>query len=109
MHTAFYAVDLIGSDGESLSFGVKFVNTDGSDYPFEDYTHTYTLYDQAHGEVMSLDESDGITIDTSSGQVDFLRLEPGLAVGRYEHRLRRTHIATQIVEDYFDGSVTIGY
>jgi len=108
MHTAFFAVDLVGSDGESLAFGVKFVNTDGSAYPFDDYTHAYTVYDDGGSEVLSLDESDGITIDAGTGQVDILRLEPGLAVGYYVHRMRRTHVTTEVVEDYFDGSITIG-
>ena len=109
MHTAFFAVDLSGSDGESLSFALKFVNTDGTAYPFDDYTHEYVLYDVDQNTVMTLTENDGITIDAGSGQVDFLRLEPGLSVGSYVHRVRRTHNDTQIVEDYFDGYVTIGY
>ena len=104
--SAPYRVDLIGSEGETFGFSLYFEMTDGSAFPFDDYTISYVLSDADGCPVFSLSEGDGITVvDEDEGSVSFLS-DYAVEAGDYTHRCRITDEADQVV-DFFDGEVVV--
>lgn len=107
MAGAAYQLNHSLTDDESFEFSVESKITDDSDFPWDDYTHDYSLM-RENGLLFSLTQSDGITITEALNIISFAK-DPTyrLPVGTYRHGYRITHTARGTVFQVFDGSVTV--
>lgn len=107
MAGAAYQHNLSLTDDESFAFSVESKLSDGSDFPWADYTHAYSLM-RENGAVFALSEDDGITITEALNVISFEK-DPAyrLQVGTYRHGYRITHTSSGAVFQIFDGSVTV--
>lgn len=94
------------TDDESFVFTVKIEKPDGSSITWADYTFDYEL--SGCGVKLALDEANGILIDAGE---DFATISADpdyrLRAGQYRQGFRCTHIATGIVTQLFDGTITV--
>jgi hypothetical protein len=104
-NTAPYTVDVTGTDDETFVFVIPFENTDGTAFPFAEYTIEYAVT-QCGCAKLELSEGDGILI--VAPYVRFKAAMGSLTPGEYQHGCRMTEIATGDVYQIFDGTVTIG-
>lgn len=105
--TAPVEVDLSGTDDETFSFNLDFVNSDDTAFPFNLYAIEYRLTRKdCRSTVLTLTQGAGITV--SAPTVSFRKPDgSGLDRGEYEHGCRVKLLSTGDYTQVFDGSVTI--
>jgi len=103
MAAAPHSIDVVGSEGETFSFSVKF--TAAVDLTL--YNIVYTI--GQNGSVLHTfgTVAGGVTADTETNWVTFEDEDLALTPGTYVHRARTVRISDDHVADYFDGSIFI--
>jgi hypothetical protein len=103
MAAAPHNVDVMGSEGETFSFQVKF--TAAVDLALHEVVYTIG---RQHSILHTLGTVEGgVTADPATNWVTFEDETLALAPGAYTHRARTVRISDGHVADYFDGSLII--
>lgn len=103
---AAYEATTSCTDDETFIHTIPMLNEAGEPFEVADYAFEYSL--QGCGVDLLLTEGDGITIDIPTATAT---ITPGidyrLAVGVYRHGFRKRDLATDQVDQIFDGTVTV--
>ena len=105
--TAPYEVTVQKSDDETFAFMLSLGMADGTDFPFDEYEHEYSLTRDGCS-VLALTVGNGITIDAPSIAFENTQGNGTLRRGSYQHGYRIRHLATGTSFQIFVGPVKIG-